>query len=62
MIVLFATDLTLSRTRELFRLGVYDCEIKYADPTRTLELVERALRNTVDATLVAWRPTTITFS
>ena len=45
VIVLFVTEPTLSRMREVFRLGVYDCVTKRDEPKHLLELMREARAN-----------------
>jgi DNA-binding NtrC family response regulator len=49
VIVLFVTEPTLSKMREVFKLGVYDCVAKQDEPERLVEIVRRAIENRVSA-------------
>jgi DNA-binding NtrC family response regulator len=49
VIVLFVTEPTLQKMREVFRLGVYDCVTKQDDPERMVEIVREALENRASA-------------
>jgi DNA-binding NtrC family response regulator len=49
VIVLFVTEPTLSKMREVFRLGVYDCVTKQDDPERVVEIVREVLENQASA-------------
>jgi len=49
VIVLFVTEPTLSKMREVFRLGVYDCMAKQDEPERVVELARKALEERAHA-------------
>jgi DNA-binding NtrC family response regulator len=43
VVVLFVTEPTLPKMREVFRLGVYDCLVKHDEPERLVESVQEML-------------------
>jgi DNA-binding NtrC family response regulator len=45
VVVLFVTEPTLPKMREVFKLGVYDCLPKQDDPEQLVELVREMLAN-----------------
>ena len=53
VIVLFATEPTLPKMREVFKLGVYDCVAKQDEPDELVELVQEALQNRANAKVIS---------
>jgi len=49
VVVLFSTEPTLPRMREVFKLGVYDCLVKQDEPERMLELLREVIEKQASA-------------